>query len=281
MTEQPTALDALRPTLDAIPEADVKHPTDTIDQALMNAGTVLAHVEEQDDLLKTLLRVGLKAAAFEDLKTAISALRAAQIQLDRARAPRRKPEEQKALEESGLSLRDDILAACRWNLRHNLSVQPTLDAISEGQSIGDLIADLNTLAQILEENHKSFSTDKSFDAKAQAKAARAAADTLLEAVADRRPTLSRADAMSLRNRAWTYFERTFQELRDAAQYAFRKHPDKLALFAPPAPESAPADAPRKRRARSAKPSADAAPEGGSEGNAEGSADADAPSDVAA
>jgi hypothetical protein len=252
MTEShPTALDALRPTLDAIPEADVKHPPDAIDQELMNAGTFLAQVEDQDDLLKALLRVGLKASTFEDFKTAIAALRAAQMLLDRSRSPRRKPEEQKTLEDNGVILRDDILAACRWNLRHNLSLQPTLDAISEGQSIGDLIADLNTLAQILEDNQKIFQADKSFEAKAQAKAARAAADTLLEAVADRRPTMSRADAMSMRNRAWTHFDRTFQELRDAAQYAFRKLPEKLALFAPqePSPQET---TPRKKRTRTPK-----------------------------
>lgn len=245
--QQPTALDTLRPTLDAIPEADVKQPGDGVEHALTNAGTLLANIEENDEISKALLRIGLKASTFEDLKISIAALRASQMQLERARAPRRKPDDQKALEESSGSLRDDLLAACRWNLRHNLSVQTTLNAIAEGQSVGDLIADLNTLAQIIEDNVKTFSTDKSFDSKAQVKAARAAAESILEGVSDRRPTIPRAEAMTVRNRAWTHFTRVYQELRDAAQYAFRKQPEKLALFQDTEPTPEQVTTQRKKR----------------------------------
>ena len=108
------SLDALRPTLLAIPLEDVKVPHIPPKVTHQEAEALLIFVQKPDHL-PLFDRLGLSPQV-ASATLALQASREAQSLWTTARDAN-KPEAQKAREDDGYTLRAEILAACDWNLR--------------------------------------------------------------------------------------------------------------------------------------------------------------------
>lgn len=121
--------------------------------------------------LRAVEAVGMTLAIRDELEQMIGATRAAQSQWTVCR-DRSKDEAQRKREESGATLRSDLLAACRFNLRDDRTALATLGAISQGDGVADLVQDLSDLATLIEQRRAAFERDKTFDPSKRAEAAR-------------------------------------------------------------------------------------------------------------
>ena len=230
-TEPISALDLVRPTLDAMPSADVRVP---------NLRVAVYHQDTNDlktlvamaDVSDRLLRVGLDAQQLAALPVALDASRTAQsawvVSTDRS-----KPVAQKEREQSGFAHRSEMVAACRWNLRKSRSVQAALDVINEGDGVPDLVQDLKDTAAVTEANLPAFDKDESFDAKTAIERARSLAEEIAAGQSAFATDRDSAGAKDLRDRAWTWLWNIDSEIRAAARHAFRNDPEMLARFVRP------------------------------------------------
>lgn len=213
------ALDALRPTLDAIPDADVHRPELPPSVAHQEAHDLLQTVSEES-VRQGLLDVGLDEALLDGLPTAIDASRQAQSKWVVVRDAS-KPQAQKEREARGADLRSDLVATCRWNLRDNALVQGALDQISDGGGVADLIQDLHDLAVLVRANLPAFESDQTFDAPAEAEQALALSQEIGEGLSQARTSTTQRQAVGLRDRAATHLDDVVGEIREAGRYAFR------------------------------------------------------------
>ena len=229
-------LNAELPALEAIALSDVRKPNVAMSVYLLESNRIMVYLTEKPDVRRALLSAGLKMGEellTEDnllpmLTSRLGAARYAQASWDAVRSTR-KPEEVRAQEDAAYDLRGDLVAASRWNLRHDRIAQGTLNAIQEGDGIADLITDLDALAVLILNNQAAFTHDAHFDAQASAVHAQEVAQAL-RAVEAERSGEGREDALQLRDRAWTHLEVLMAELRAAGRYVFRKDPDRLIHF---------------------------------------------------
>lgn len=217
------------PTLESIPTADVREPDLPMAIALQEAQDLRAALDA-DDTWDAVLAVGLDPALVVALPSAIAAARQAQSQWVVLR-DRSKSRAQLDREQRGIALRRELSAACRWNLRELAEAQAVLDAIAQGEGIADLVQDLLDLATLVERHPPHFALDDTFDALAQAEAARSVASEIAEGLADDRADGNHRDAKRLRDRAFTHLDGIVTDIRAAGRYAFRDAPRRAAIFA--------------------------------------------------
>ena len=221
-------LDALIPILLTIPAADVREPARPMAIALQEAHDLHA-VLEQDDTSSSLLAVGFDPARITDLPIATDAAREAQSRWVVVR-DRSKPEAQRERETDGIALRQELVAACRWNLRYDARAQSVLDAIVDGEGVADLVQDLLDLAMLITRHLPHFDADQSIDAPAQAESARSLASEIAEGLSQGRADDTQRDAKLLRDRAHTHLAMIVTDIRRAGRYAFRDDPRQVAAF---------------------------------------------------
>jgi len=218
-----SVLDALRQELLKIAPADVHRPTIPPHVYFQEAHDVLTWIEQSGALAK-LTAVGLPVDTVPVAVKRLAAAREAQALWAAVRSPR-KPEQQKDLEDHGIQLRSDIVAAARWNLRDSRVAMGALDRIVEGTGVPDLTQDLTDLAQLVEQNAGGFAQDQTFDPAAVSAQARQLALDIRSGLSEYRTDTAMADAVDLRNRAYTLLDEALSDIRAAGQYAFRGQPD--------------------------------------------------------
>jgi len=221
-------LQTLRPILDAIPLSELRRPDLPLSVALQEAHDLSAMLEA-DDAWSALVAVGLPLRAAADLPLAIAAARQAQSQWVVAR-DRTKPAAQREREEQGTALRRELSAACRWNLRADEQAQAVLDTIAQGDGLADLVQDLEDLATLIAHHQDHFDGDQTFDAPAQAEAARSLALDIAEGSAQGRASEDQDELRRLRDRAVLHLDRLVSDVRRAGRYAFRDDPRRAGDF---------------------------------------------------
>src|SRR5690606_19132231 len=203
-----------------------------------------------DDTWARLRAVGVAATALDALPAAIGATRQAQSQWVVVR-DRGKPQAQRDRERAGVELRSDIVAACRWNLRHDPAALAVFDEIVQGEGIADLVQDLVNLAALLGQHESAFDDDETLDAPAQAEAARSTAEEITAGLSELRTAGDHEAAKILRDRAHTHLATLVGDLREAGRYAFRKEPQRAAVFGSEYQRRAHARARRRAASRAA------------------------------
>lgn len=222
-------LSAVRDQLLAIPSDQVYAPEIPMAVVLQEANDLLTLVSEPG-VWARLEGVGARANDRESLKGSIGAARAAQSQWTVSR-DRRKSDSQQAREARGEKLRLDMVAAGRWNLRDDRVAQGALDAIVEGEGVADLIQDLNDVAALFDQKRAAFANDKTIDLSARIEEARSLADELAAGTSNERLDTEQANAIELRNRAYSQLDQLVSRLREAGRYAFREQEEVRRRFA--------------------------------------------------
>lgn len=223
-----TELETLRPLLESIPAAEVDEPNLPMAVALQEAHDL--HIALlSDDIGDRLLAIGLEPTRLTALPVAVEATRQAQSQWVVVR-DRSKPEAQREREAQGEALRAMLVAACRWNLRHESRAQGVLDTISAGEGVPDLIQDLRDLAVLIDQHRPDFMLDETFDAPARIQATRSLAAELSEGLSAGRSGRGYQAAKRVRDRAFTHLVRLVTDIRTAGRYAFRSDPKRAAVF---------------------------------------------------
>lgn len=221
-------LNTLRPILESIPADQVRMPDIPIPVALQEAIDLRAALDA-DDGWDRLLAVGLDPSRVTALPDAIAAARQAQSQWVVLRDGR-KPPTQRERERRGITLRRELVAACRWNLRHDPRAGIVLGAITRGSGVADLAQDLQDLAQLITSHRSDFDCDLTFDGPAMAEAARSLASEISGGAAEQRAASDPHEAKRLRDRAFTYLDGLVTDIRVAGRYAFRGEPERLEIL---------------------------------------------------
>lgn len=249
------AFDALKPTLDALPK--VKAPDMPVHVALAEAAALLAflfdHHREGSKRPGAAAQAALAAvgftsahvAAFADAAAALSFIQAVHVSAGK----RTTDEEHQQAIADAYTLRANVIAACRWNMRRDRVAQGALNQIAEGEGTPDLISDLLALAVLIQSKPDAFRDDATFDPDQRAEACRQAAATVQALTSGSALIENKRDAIDARDRAWTHFRSLRKDLRAAAQYAFLNDPKTLAKFFSPYTQQ------RNKRAKAATSSA--------------------------
>lgn len=216
------SLEALTPQLMSIALDQLELPNLPISIALQEAHDLNTLVGNPE-IRERLLAVGLPKAELTALPKAIAATREAQSAWIVVR-DRTKSDAQRQREEAGDTLRAEMIAAARWNLRNDRVAQATIDAIAEGEGVEDLVQDLVDLAALVERQADRFESDTTFDAAEQIEAARSAAKTIEMGLSRARLARTQEEAKELRDRAYTYLAARVSAVREAGRYAFKKEP---------------------------------------------------------
>ncbi len=240
------ALQALMPRLQTLTKREVLAPRVRTGLVLADL-TELVHVLARPVVRQRLLAIGVERERFEELKQALEALREAENQRVRIRGESRSRARSDALQRAAW-LRDELLAACRWNLRSG-APGGALERITDSDDPIDLAQDLRELVQLIQDNAGAFRRDRSFNADVRCteaqelgrqlrsqrdNSASGELDTL--GVSPDEASSPRVSAAVLgvvedtRNRAFTHAWCLAQELRDAGLYAFRGHEESRRLF---------------------------------------------------
>jgi hypothetical protein len=223
-----TELETLLPILNVLALTDIIEPTTPMAVALQEANDL--HVAIQtDDTWERLMKVGVAPSTLAGLPVAVVATRQAQSQWVVAR-DRGKPQAQRDREQAGMLLRSDQVAACRWNLRHLPPALAVVDQIVQGEGVPDLVQDLLDLAALVDQYEDAFDGDETFDAPAQAEAARGAAAEITAGLSESRTLGDHETAKLLRDRAYSHLAKLVADVREAGRYAFRKEPRRAVAF---------------------------------------------------
>lgn len=223
-----TELETLLPVLNALALADIIEPNTPMAVALQEAHDLNAAIQA-GDTWDRLLQVGVPPSALDALPVAVAATRQAQsqwvVQRDRG-----KPQAQRDREQAGIELRAELVAACRWNLRSDPGALAVIDQIVQGEGIPDLVQDLLDLSALILQQEAAFDGDETFDAAAQAEAARSSASEITAGLSESRTQGDHETAKQLRDRAYSHLAKLVADVREAGRYAFRKEPQRAAVF---------------------------------------------------
>jgi hypothetical protein len=220
-------------------------PRMPIAMALQEANDLETLLTEDAAVTPKLLAIGLPREVVLALAPSVSLAREAQSRWVVVRDGS-KPEAQREREARGDALRQELLSAARWNLRDDRAALGTLSAIAEGESLSDLIQDLNDLAELIERKRAAFERDETFDVAASAEEARTLSSEISAGVGAARLESDAATARALRDRAYTHMAEVVGEIREAGRHAYRHEPRMQRYFTSRYLE-------RKRRARAAAP----------------------------
>ncbi len=187
----------------------------------------LSATTRQRHIRSKLLAAGLADECLDVLDRAIHALRVAQGDMTRSRCP--DGDLADALD-SALELRDEMVAACQWNLRQR-DVAAHLVRITDSSDLTELSLDLKELAQLVQQYASDFEFDGTFDGPECVRQALALADELTATASGE----VSEEVRELRDRAFTHLANLMEEIRSAGRYAFRADPESRRLFAAETP----------------------------------------------
>lgn len=217
LEENITIVDGLRPeamalTADEVVEPDI--PVMVMLDELNN--TVLAVAQH----MAALSAVGVTDEMATQLDRYSKGLRAAQA-VWIAEKSRGRGEDHVAQLEEAEALREDLLAAGTLALRNDIAGQRRLSEIREGDSLPDLVDDLNNLAVLLTDKRESFEAIH-MDVDNSALQADQLSSALQQMLSTEDVAKSLSDGKETRDRIYVLAKDTLKEIRLFASFAFRK-----------------------------------------------------------
>ena len=212
-----------------LPAADVDRPDRPMAHFLQQTNDLATYLKQNEAVTTKLTQVGITKAQLDALPHAIDVAREAESSWQATRKPRT-PDEREALEKNAYDLRSDLVAACRWSLRKDKNAQAVLDEVQTGTGAEDLALDLDTLSTLMLTHEQSFDGDATFKVKDQAATAADTAKQVRSTLSEERADESEAKALDMRDRAFTYLDALWDDLRAAGRYAFRDDDAVLAHF---------------------------------------------------
>ena len=198
---------------------------------LLRESKELLSVLEDPGVQARLFEVGLEPGRLEELSWLVHALEVLDSAIGtlltegsaRARAD----------QERALDLRDELLSACQWNLRH-VEAAEALARITNSSCVDELVLDLRELSRLITQHAAAFEGDQSFVAPVQASRAIQVAEGLLSSVRqgmlrmndDTPPVAEGARArlcelLSLHSKGCAWLGALLREVRAAGRYAYR------------------------------------------------------------
>lgn len=210
-----SALEALRMILEAIPAEEVRSPDQPMDVYLQEAEDLMAHIG-QHSLSQVMVDEGLEQSTLDALPQALDAAREAQTQWTLAH-DREKPDDQRRLEKRGYELRTKVAKKVRFTLRKHVSAINVLGQISEGEGVADLVQDLDDLSKLLAEQAAPLSRNKNFDSASVRSELTGLAMNIRKGLSGFRISSAMANAIDLRNRAWTHLDHLVDDVREAGR----------------------------------------------------------------
>ncbi len=234
-TAQPVAeamqplLDELREDLEQLDPSYIHDPLVSPLVFVQEARGLVDVLRERDDLVKPLNSLGVSEETLD--KIARCATLCEQIEA-RWEAILRKTRRSSwsEVEKRGQHMREELIAAARYHLRHDAAMLHELDLVQEGEGAADLILDLDTLARFIRGRRRCFRDDPDFGADERASAAREMAHELREHLGDI-PRDPERDAMRrLRARATSLLGFLVFEVRQAGLYRFWQDEERSQFF---------------------------------------------------
>lgn len=217
------ALDQVWHLLAQIPDSALCEPQCQIGWVVAEAQELVG-ILRQHTVRQRIVAAGLPRERMDLLGPLTQALSEAEARWVSALCPL--PEQARAFED-GQQLRDEMLSACRWNLRSR-GVSSELARITDSTDPAELSLDLRELAELVTEHSVEFAPDRSFRPSEVAAAAQRAARTLSGIGQASRAAWTAAE---LRRRAFTCLMQSVEEVRSAGRYAFRGTAEARRLFA--------------------------------------------------
>jgi len=224
-----SALSQLTQALKSIPAADVERPDGPMAELLQEILELLTFLAQNPAQAERLKKVGMGPDKVEALRAAHAAAQEAETAWGVV-SGKNKPQQALEDEKRGYTLRSEGVAACRWNLRGNRHAQGVLDEVQQGDGIPDLIQDLRVTAGLIDANAAAFSGDETFDPVARAAELRTVATVVESNTAGIRTDLTQAEALDLRDRAYTHMDGLADEVKEAGRYAFRTERQHVRFF---------------------------------------------------
>jgi hypothetical protein len=219
-------LETLLPKLKAIPPSQVRYPDMPVEQAAKE-GQVMATAAEED--AGAITAIGVAPELIAGLGVAVGAFRASQAKLTAAIGEVKEAGRQWMEEEpKAAELRSELLDALSYGLRNIPDAKKALKRIREGEGSLDMIKDIQALAELGSMNQNELKK-MNYDA-GQLSAAAEKGTYLSKLFARAFIEKGSAGAKDLRDRAFTYMRRIMSEILDAAEYAFRKNPERLEYY---------------------------------------------------
>jgi hypothetical protein len=215
-------LDGIWHHLERLPDDVLGEPRARVSLVLAEADELLG-ILQQSWVRQRVVATGLTVERMELLGPARAGLVEAERRWLTEFLP--KADQAKALEE-GQSLRDELLSACRWNLRGK-DVEGALARITDGTDPAELGLDLKELTQLVREHTSAFAGDRTFRQEDSLRRAELLADQL---VAMGEGGVSR-ETREVRQRAFCFLSLLMEELRLAGRHAFRGTREARSLFA--------------------------------------------------
>lgn len=192
------------------------------------------YAQESEDLYQwckkdkeQLLAAGIPETHFEKVNVAAGALRYAQSVWAEDLKTRQEAEQRWADEApDAFDLRDQMLHTFRYAYRHDEAIQPSIDAIAEGDSSADMIQDLSDLSVLGTKNPEQLQAIN-FDMTLLDRCA-----TLSSEMADLRAMANGEkygsnENLLIRNRMYTLLKSYVDDIRDCGKYLFWRNKDRL------------------------------------------------------
>jgi hypothetical protein len=227
-TMQPL-LDLLHDDLEQLDPSYIHDPLVSPLVFIQEARELLQELEPRADLTEPLRDLGITGETFgkahqcaalcEEIEASWSAI---------VRKSRRSTWSE--VEKRGQQMREELIAAARYHLRHDAMMLHELDLVQEGEGAADLILDLDTLARFIRGRRRCFRRDPHFDVDERADGARSMAHELRDHLGDI-PRDPERDAMrKLRARAFSLLSFLVFEIRQAGLYRFWRDEERLQCF---------------------------------------------------
>jgi hypothetical protein len=226
-SKKPSALERLRPVLEALPRERVGPPPMPIDRLLAEARSLAESAAHDRDAL---CKVGLDPSLIADLRDRADALAEAQAELQATRRRCRGPVADRKLVTQAAAFRAEMLGAARSALRADPSARSLLDRIEPQRTPDGLRRALKEISLVYS-IHATRLSRAGVSPIEMSTRAQELIDRIDSVYAARRVASRLAQtALRLRDLAAHHLTFALSEIRAAATYVFRHDPDHLARY---------------------------------------------------
>jgi hypothetical protein len=217
LQENMEVVESVRERAFSLPADSVKAPDMPIAVFLDELTTTALAVEEHFDALAA---VGFTRQMMDSFGYYVKCLRAAQAVWNAEKSNGR-TEDNIVMIEKAENVREDLISASVLALRKNIEGQRRLQVIREGDSMADLVADLQDLGVLITDARPLFEAINMNVDETAALAAKLSKD-LQTALSTEDVAKSLSNSKEMRDRVFTLTKENLSEVRLFADFAFRK-----------------------------------------------------------